>query len=273
MTIVDRFSRGASPDARTAVLIQHHPSETLGSNFDSVLDGSGYSVVTLRIYDDALDSESFDAPSIGEIDVLISLGGPMSANDPYPAFAWEMKYLRAAAEAGVPVVSVCLGAQLLSRALGGAVSPTGGYQFGLRKLWVSEEGAEDSAFGKITAPLVPTLHGDSFTVPQGAAILAEGFVMRRDGRYVRINMAFRYENAYGVQFEPQLTPDHLRDWNTVFTSDYEMMGSEFDPEEEAMRNIREFAGFAPVHEAQMAAFFGEILGLSSKSSGVHREQL
>ena len=62
--------------------------------------------------------------------------------------------------------------------------------------------------------------------------------MRRDGRYVRINMAFRFSNAYGVQFEPQLTFDELKVWNRVFASDYGLMGPEFDPLEEMQRNER-----------------------------------
>ena len=181
----------------------------------------------------------------------------MSANDPYPALKGEMSYLRHAAEAGKPVLAVCLGAQLLARALGGTVAPTGGYQFGLRKLWISPEGHSDPAFGKITTPLAPTLHGESFTIPPEAMRLAEGFVMRRDGRYVRINMAFRFNNAYGVQFEPQLTLDEFKVWNRVFASDYRLMGPEFDAVEEAQRNEREFERFAPVHESQMGAFFRE----------------
>ena len=60
-------------------------------------------------------------------------------------------------------------------------------------------------FSKIAAPLVPTLHGECFTVPDGATKLAEGYMLRRDGWYLRINMAFRYGNSYGFQFEPQLT--------------------------------------------------------------------
>ncbi|MCE2456493.1 MAG: type 1 glutamine amidotransferase [Dehalococcoidia bacterium] len=244
-----------------AVVIQHHQFETLGSNFESVLTGAGFGIETVPIYSDAPEFQLFDAPRLGQNDFVVALGGPMSANDGYLALQEEMDYLRDAAERGIRVLGVCLGAQLLSKALGGVVEPTGGYQFGLRKIWISEEGHTDPAFGKITAPLVPTLHGECFTTPSGATRLAEGFMLRRDWGYRRFDMAFRYRNAYGVQFEPQLTFDELCIWNRELASDYDLMGDRFDPGEEAARNLREFEGYYPIHGAQMAGFLKAVLAL------------
>ena len=244
-----------------AIVIQHHRFETLGANFAGVLRDAGLEIEIAPVFEGAPGFESFDASEAGADDVIIALGGPMSANDGLPALEREMEYLRDAAERGVAALGVCLGAQLLARSLGGAVEPTGGYQFGLRKLWVSEEGAADAVFGEIAAPLVPTLHGERFTTPRGATRLAEGFMLRRDGRYLRFDMAFRYKNAYGVQFEPQLTPEELRVWNIELKSDYALMGAGFDAEEEAARNLREFDGFYPAHRAQMGTFLRAILRL------------
>jgi GMP synthase (glutamine-hydrolysing) len=140
---------------------------------------------------------------------------------------------------------------MMAKALGGTVEPTGGYQFGLRKIYVTSEGDADPVFSKIAVPLVPTLHGECFSVPPGAARLAEGFILCRDGRYRRINMAFRYGNSYGFQFEPQLTLEELKVWNQELADDYQLMGSQFDPAEEAARNLREFSKYAPYYEAQM----------------------
>ena len=86
-------------------------------------------------------------------------------------------------------------------------------------------------------------------------------MLRRDGRYRRFDMAFRYRNAYGVQFEPQLTFDELCIWNRELASDYDLMGDRFDPGEEATRNLREFERFYPVHRAQMADFLKVVLSL------------
>lgn len=245
----------------TAIIIQHHRFETLGSNFTAVLRERRYHITTVPLFQSAPDFAEFDAPDLDDADLVISLGGPMSANDPYPALRAEMDYLARAAESGKPVLGICLGAQLLSRALGGVVESTGGYQFGLRKLWISEEGHADPAFSSIAIPLVPTLHGECFSIPPGATRLAEGFMLRRDDRYRRVNMAFRYKNAYALQFEPQLTLDELKIWNRELAGDYELMGPEFDPKIESRRNLREFTGFAPAHETQMAAFLRAVIDL------------
>ena len=248
-----------------SVIIQHIAVETLGGNFTGLLQDAGFNLTTVPVYAAAPDFATFDAPHLSEVDLIVSLGGPMSANDNYPALIQEMAYLREAATGDVgnrpptPVVGICLGAQLLSRALGGAVAPTGGYQFGLRKIDITAAGAADPVFSQIEIPLVPTLHGEQFTVPPQATLLAEGIMLRRDGAYVRFPMAFRYGPSYAFQFEPQLTLDELRVWNRELAGDYDLMGDRFDPAEEAARNLREFESFAPHHEAQMARMLRALL--------------
>ncbi len=256
---------------KRAVVIQHHPVETLGGNFTGILRQADFDLHQVRVCDSAPNYAEFDAPDISGVDLVVALGGPMSANDNFPALIQEMAYLRAAATGDVgnreptPVIGICLGAQLLSRALGGAVAPTGGYQFGLRKIDITQAGRTDPAFGEINIPLVPTLHGEQFTVPPGGILLAEGTMLRRDGGYVRFPMAFRYGPSYGFQFEPQLTLDELRVWNRELASDYELMGERFNPEQEAARNLREFTAFAPYHEAQMGRMLLALLAQAGRS--------
>ena len=242
-----------------ALVIQHHPVETLGGNFSSVLAEWGISVDTLPVYAGAPDYVSFAAPALEDVGLIIALGGPISANDAFPALRQERHYLRDAMERDVPVFGVCLGAQLMAAALGGVVRPTGGYQFGLRKIDVTPAGSEDPVFGKIEIPLVPTLHGECFSVPDRAVKLAEGYMLRRDGRYRKINLAFRYGNSYGFQFEPQLTLADLKTWNRELAGDYRLMGRRFDPAEESARNLREFAKYAPAYQAQMRQMLNAFL--------------
>ena len=237
---------------KRALIIRHAAPETLGANFTSVLVEAGFELECLDILDLAPEYGPFPAPELSGLDLIVSLGGPLSANDPYPALEQEMTLLRDAHERGFPVLAVCLGAQLLCRALGGTVEPTGGYQFGLRRLSVTEAGDLDPVFGKIEVPLVPTLHGECFSLPPGATALAEGDILLRDGGYRRIIMAYRIGKSYGFQFEPQLTFEELKVWNRELYDDYSLMGDRFDAQEEASRHLREFAKFAPIHETQMA---------------------
>ena len=244
---------------KQALIIRHHESETLADNFTSILQKRGFSLTALDVFESAPLYDRFSPPTLAEVELVMAFGGPMSVNDEFRAFNDERAYLRDAMLGGKPVFGVCLGAQMMSTALGGVVEPTGGYQFGLRKIHLTAEGSADPVFGKITAPLVPTLHGECFTVPNGAVKLAEGDILCRDGTFRRIDMAFRYGNSYAFQFEPQLTLQELRVWNEVFAEDYKLMGERFDPREESARNLREFARFAPHHEAQMGALLTAFL--------------
>ena len=237
----------------------------MAENYTAALLERGFELRPLNVFDAALEFEEFDPPALAEVDLIIALGGPQSANDPYPALRSERRFFADATASGVPVFGVCLGAQLMARALGGDVSPTGGYEFGLRKMWVTEEGSRDPVFGKLRVPLVPTLHGECFTVPPGAVELAFGYMLCRDGSFRRQSLAFRHGISYGFQFEPQLTLDELKVWNRELADDYEKMGPLFDPAFEAEANLREFAAYSSIYEAQsreMLAAFCENAGLA-----------
>ena len=87
-----------------ALIIQHHPVETLGGNFAAVLREAGFGLTTLPLYAGAPDfaAAAFDAaPDLAGVDLIIALGGPMSANDDYPALRQE----RAAAVGAPPVMA------------------------------------------------------------------------------------------------------------------------------------------------------------------------
>lgn len=244
---------------KLALVIRHSPHESLAENFTSVLKSNGFDLRGLNLFESAPAYDTFEPPDISEVSCMVILGGPVSANDDFPAFHAERSYIREAVERQKPVFGICLGAQMLSSALGGTVEATGGYQFGLRKIDVTGDGSTDPVFGKVNVPLVPTLHGDCFSIPTGGVKLAEGFMLCRDGGFRKINMAFRYGNSYGFQFEPQLTLDELRVWNREMPDDYKLMGSRFDPDEEAARNMREFTKYAPYYTGQMRELLGAFL--------------
>ena len=236
---------------KRALIIRHAAPETLAANFTGVLEQHGFHLEPLNVFESAPAFDRFAPPPLEQVDLIVALGGPQSANDAYPAIHQERAYLRRAMALDVPVLGICLGAQIMATALGGAVEPTGGYQFGLRKLDVTAAGDADPVFSKLTIPLVPTLHGECFSIPHGATRLAVGNMLCRDGSYRRINMAFRYGKSYGVQFEPQLTLEELQVWNRELSGDYELMGDRFDPSEEAARHLREYTRYEPHYREQM----------------------
>ena len=251
--------------SKLALIIRHAAPETLAGNYTSVLQKRGFELHPLNIFQSAPAFDKFDAPPIDEVDLIIAIGGPQSANDCYPALHSERRFLAEAMASGKPVFGVCLGAQIMAKALGGEVGPTGGYEFGLRKIWVTEDGARDSVFSKLRVPLVPTLHGECFTVPPGTDELAYGYMLCKDETFKRQSMAFRHGNSYAFQFEPQLTLDELKVWNRDMADDYKLMGPEFDPASEAETNLREFTAYSPIYEAQsreMLVAFLENAGLA-----------
>jgi GMP synthase (glutamine-hydrolysing) len=144
-------------------------------------------------------------PALDRLDGIVSLGGERSVLDigRDPALAAEAELLRAAVARDVPVLGVCLGAQLLAHALGGTV-----FRLPRRLVaWPALEplpgGAGDPLLGALPAGAAG-LHWneDGFEPPPGAVEL-----LRRPagGRAD----AFRYGRAWGVQFHPEVDPATL----------------------------------------------------------------
>jgi GMP synthase-like glutamine amidotransferase len=144
-------------------------------------------------------------PRLEDFDAVVSLGGPMGAED--PGLARERELLARAARDGVPVLGVCLGAQLLAHALGGAVFPNpGGREIGVSEVELTKEGRDDPLFAGLPDPLpVMQWHGDAFGLPQGSALLASAPACE--------NQAFRVGRAaYGVLFHPEVLEEEAADW-------------------------------------------------------------
>lgn len=107
---------------------------------------------------------------------LVVMGGPMAAYDDSPAFATraaELSLLRAALEAEVPVLGVCLGAQLLAVAAGGTARPGDAQQIGWEEVRTTSAAPADQLFAGLPERLrVLHWHGDTMDLPAGATLLA-----------------------------------------------------------------------------------------------------
>jgi GMP synthase-like glutamine amidotransferase len=142
-------------------------------------------------------------PTLGEVDGIVSLGGAQSMVAPSPDLLEEAALLREAVDAGVPVLGVCLGAQILAHAMGGEVRRSSRRTVAWHALTPA---AEDPIVAALPAP-VPALHWneDVFTLPPGAVELFD-----RPGDGVE---AFRAgECAWAVQFHPDVDRGALDGW-------------------------------------------------------------
>lgn len=109
------------------------------------------------------------------VEALVVMGGPAAAysDDGFPTRAAELSLLRAALAAGVPVLGVCLGAQLLALAAGGSAVPGTGAQIGWGEVRTRSAAARDPLFAGSPERLrVLHWHGDTMEPPPGATVLA-----------------------------------------------------------------------------------------------------
>lgn len=133
----------------------------------------------------------------------VMFGGPMSANDPDDWIRREIDWIGVPLRENKPFLGICLGAQMLSKHLGGSVGPhpAGLVEIGYYRLRATEHGRE---FGPWPEH-VYHWHREGLTLPRDAVRLAASDAFE--------NQAFRYNgNAYGIQFHPEVTRLTMHRW-------------------------------------------------------------
>jgi GMP synthase (glutamine-hydrolysing) len=144
-------------------------------------------------------------PDIAAYDALIFLGGPMSVNDDLAFLRREMECIRQAISRQQPLLGICLGAQLIARALGATVRRNAVKEIGWYRLDFIEAAGRDRLFQGISQETVFHWHGETFDLPPGAELLASSDLCR--------NQAYRIgESVYGLQFHLEVTPEIIADW-------------------------------------------------------------
>lgn len=143
------------------------------------------------------------APPPEAYDWLVVLGGPMGACDEaiHPWMGPELRSLREGIDAGRTVIGVCLGAQLIARALGGVVSRGPAPEIGWWPVEETEAAASTPLAGFLDGQsTVMQWHGDTFTIPDGAVHLARSPAVE--------NQAFLWGGrVLALQFHLETTPD------------------------------------------------------------------
>ena len=130
---------------------------------------------------------------------VILSGGPDSVYDDETPRAPEAVFAL-----GVPVLGICLGAQLMAKTLGAKVYKNKVREIGWAPVYFTDAAKGDPVFGGLESPTTFChWHGETFDMPAGAEWLAYSDNCR--------NQAFRYgKNAYGIQFHPEITPEKVQ---------------------------------------------------------------
>jgi GMP synthase (glutamine-hydrolysing) len=147
-------------------------------------------------------------PELEDVSGLVVFGGEMNVDetDRYPSLLIQRQLMRRAVDAGLPVLGICLGAQLLARALEARVYRAPVRELGFKPVRVTDAGQRDALLGAFqTGDRVFQWHEDTFELPAGAELLAVG-----DDVPVQ---AFRLgSNAWGVQFHFEVDAEGVDAW-------------------------------------------------------------
>ena len=182
------------------VVIRHVELEQIGT-IAAVLERAGIYYRYLDVFRGVPVPESLSG-----LGGLIVMGGPMGVYDAdrYPFLTREMNLIRQARESQLPVIGICLGAQLIAAALGARVYPGAQKEIGWYPVQVVAPG-EDLACDLPSPFMAFHWHGDTFDLPSGAVRLFRSELYENQG--------FRYrDNIYAFQFHFEVSAAMIADW-------------------------------------------------------------
>lgn len=161
------------------VVLQHADSDGIG-RLGPVLRDQGHALDIRRLDLSPMQGGKGVPVDYDNVSAVISLGGPMNVGD--AGVGWmdaELAYLKGAHERGLPVIGICLGAQMVAKALGGEVGPMEGNppgEFGFGEVSITVPGQTETMMAGIAwTSRQWQAHGQEIKkLPDGAALLATG---------------------------------------------------------------------------------------------------
>ena len=202
---------------RKLLVFQHSAREPLGV-FDPMLRRAGFRIRYVNF-----SRQPDQRPDVSRYNGLVVLGGPMNVDetDRFPHLTTEIAAIREALALGIPVLGICLGAQLLAAALGANVRPHTVREIGWYPLNPTADAAQDPLCRHLGAQQhVFQWHAYTFDLPDGAVHLASTPTCP--------NQAFRHgDRAYGLQFHLEADEHLIQRWLHVpeYRSEAESAGT------------------------------------------------
>ncbi|MCP4650622.1 MAG: type 1 glutamine amidotransferase [PVC group bacterium] len=192
-------------------IVQHIAIEGLGE-LEALLKRSGYEVGIIKCFNNEIFPDD-----LGNIEAVITLGGPMNVYEEqrYPFLKEEQKFLKKVMRYQIPLLGICLGAQLIAKACGAQVTKASQPEIGWYPVRLTEEGKYDSFFAHIGKKIdVFQWHEDTFELPEDAVLLATSDRC--------INQAFRIgSNVYGLQFHFEVTDQEIKEWSGCYLDSFD----------------------------------------------------
>jgi GMP synthase (glutamine-hydrolysing) len=186
---------------RRALIVQHVSREGL-AGYRAPIERAGFTIERLVMCTASVDELDFTSP-----DLLVLLGGPMGIYQEaeYPWLLPEIAAVARRLEAGLPTLGVCLGAQIIAKALGAKVYPNSRVEVGFAPVTLTDKG-RSSVLGAFADTPVLHWHGDTFDLPDGAERLA--------ATAITPNQAFRIgDHVLALQFHGEMGVDErIHDW-------------------------------------------------------------
>lgn len=143
-----------------------------------------------------------------QADVLVIMGGPMNVDEveKYPFLKEEVRLIQTFAKNQKPVLGICLGAQLIAKALGGRVTKNRVKEIGWYEFSLTPHGDNDPTLKEMLGlKKIFQWHGDTFSIPLGGKHLVQSSLCSYQ--------AFVFQkNIYALQFHLEVTREMVANW-------------------------------------------------------------
>lgn len=155
-------------------------------------------------------------PELDDLRAIVILGGSMNVYEEnrYPFLREEDLFIKEAIQRGKAALGICLGAQLIAKALGAKVTKAPATEVGWYDISLTRIASHDPLFSRFpkTFPVFQW-HEDTFDLPSAGELIATSNPV--------LHQAFRYgENAYGLQFHLEVTEEMIREWMKTYEEEF-----------------------------------------------------